>query len=143
MKIILVSHGRFSQGLKDGVQMLLGPQEDIEAFILSAEEPPAELGERLSAALSPEDEGNSVFFTDLYFGSPFNQVVELSRTHDIYHVTGVNLPALLEAVVARNSGQSCEEVVAAAMTASEGSIKDVRKLLAEQANEDIGEEEEW
>lgn len=142
MKIILVSHGRFSQGLKDGVQMLLGPQEDIEAFVLSAEEPPTELGERLEAALSPEDEGNIVFFTDLYFGSPFNQVVELSRTHDIYHVTGVNLPVLLEAVAARNSGQSCEEVVEAATAASEGSIRDVRKLLAEQMKEDE-EEEEW
>ncbi len=142
MKIILVSHGRFSEGLKDGVQMLLGPQEDIEAFSLAAEEPPTALGARLAAALLPEDESNVIFFTDLYFGSPFNQVVDLSRTHDLYHVTGVNLPALLEAVVARGSGQSCEEVVEAAMAASEGSIRDVRKLLAEHARKDE-EEEEW
>ena len=86
MKIVLVSHGRFSEGLKDGVQMLLGPQEDLEVFVLAAEEPATKLGERLEAA-------------------------------------------------------SCEEVVAAAMAASDGSIKDVRKLLADQVKDE--EEEEW
>lgn len=141
MKFVLVSHGRFSEGLKDGVQMLLGPQEDLEAFVLAAEEPATKLGERLEAAFRPEDEGNIVYFTDLYFGSPFNQVVELSRKHDIYHVTGVNLPTLLEALMTRSSASSCEEVVEAALTASEGSVKDVRKLLAAEVKDE--EEEEW
>lgn len=142
MKVVLVSHGRFSEGLKDGVQMFLGPQEDLEAFCLMAKESPVELGERLEAAFAPEDEGNVIYFTDLYFGSPFNQVVELSRKHDIYHVTGVNLPTLLEALMTRTGSQSCEEVVDAAIAASAGSVKDVRKLLAEQVKEDQ-EEEEW
>ena len=142
MKIVLVSHGRFSEGLMDGIQMLLGPQEDLQAFVLLPTEPATALGERLEAAFEPADEGNVIYFTDLYFGSPFNQVVELSRKHDIYHVTGTNLPVLLEALMARNGGDTCEEVVKVAIAAAEGSVKDVRELLAAQASENA-EEEEW
>lgn len=139
MKFILTSHGEFAKGLLNTVQMLLGPQTDIEAYCLYPEEPPEALAERLEGALAPEDEGNVVFFSDLYFGSPFNRVVELSRAHDIYHITGANVPALIEALVARNGDQTIEEVCAAAVRGGEGSVKDVRKMLEESADE---EEEE-
>lgn len=142
MKFILASHGRLSEGMLDTVQMLLGPQEDIEAFVLHPEEEAVRLGERLSTAFAPEDEGNIVFFTDLYFGSPFNQVVALSREHDIYHVTGMNVPALIEALVARNAGKSPEEVCAAAVSGGADSVKDVRKMLAAE-QETADEEEEF
>ena len=106
MKFVLASHGHLSEGMLDTLQMLLGPQEDVLTFVLHPEEEAARLGERMEAALEPEDEGNIVFFTDLYFGSPFNQVVNLSRNHAIYHVTGMNVPTLVEALVARNGGRS-------------------------------------
>ncbi|MBY4798373.1 PTS sugar transporter subunit IIA [Collinsella sp. AGMB00827] len=141
MKCILASHGRMSEGLLDTVQMLLGPQTDIEAHVLLPEEEPARLKERLEAAIDPEDEGNIVFFTDLYFGSPFNQVVELSRTHDIYHVTGVNVPALVEAFVARSAGKTAREVSEAAVLGAKDSVKDVRKLMASVPEEEKEGEE--
>lgn len=142
MKFILASHGGLSEGMLDTVQMLLGPQEEVQAFVLHPEEEAARLGERLQAALAPEDEGNIVFFTDLYFGSPFNQVVELSRTHDIYHVTGMNAPTLIEALVARNAGKSPAEICEIAVAAGEGSVKDVRKLMGAANDAKDSEEEE-
>ena len=139
MKFILASHGDFAKGLLSSLNMLLGPQEGMEAFGLYPEEEAARLGERLAASIAGQPEGSVVFFTDLYFGSPFNQAVALARTHDIYHITGVNLPALIEAAVARNAGKSPQEVCVAAMAASQDSIKDVRLLLAQEGQE----EEEW
>lgn len=143
MKVILASHGDFAKGLLSSINMLLGPQESIEAYGLYPEEEPLRLYERLEAALDEEDEGNVVFFTDLYFGSPFNRVVELARTHDIYHVTGVNLPALLEAMMARNTGATPQEVCDTAIEASKDSVKDVRKLMAAESAGDEEEEEDW
>lgn len=140
MKFILASHGRFAEGLLDSLCMLLGPQSDIEAFGLLPEEEPQRLTERLEGAISPEDEGNVVFFTDLYFGSPFNRVVELAREHDVYHVTGMSLPVLLEALVTRNGGAGPEEVCEVAVATAEGSVKDVRKLLAADAAAEEGDE---
>ncbi len=143
MKFILASHGDFASGLLSSVQMLLGDQEDIEAFGLYPEEQAQRLGERLEEAIKDEAEGSVVFFTDLYFGSPFNQVVELARSHDIYHITGTNLPVLIEAVVARNGGASCEEVCRAAVKAAEGSVLDVRSMLGKDDDREDQEEEEW
>lgn len=136
MKFILASHGDFAKGLKSSLEMLLGPQENVEAFGLYPEEEPQSLGARMEAALTEEDEGNVVFFTDLYFGSPFNQVTALSEHHDIYHITGTNLPTLIEAIVCRNGGNTCEDVCEAAISASEGSVKDVRKLMEAMDEED-------
>ena len=141
MKFILASHGRFAEGLLDSINMLLGPQDEIEAYGLFPEEEPARLLERLEGALEGVADGDAVFFTDLYFGSPFNRVVELARERDIYHITGTNLPILVEAIVARNSGASAEQVCATALAAADGSVKDVRKLLAEESS--VVEEEEW
>lgn len=142
MKFILASHGGASVGMLDTLQMLLGPQEDIEAFSLLPEEEAQRLGERIASSLEEADEGNVVVFTDLYFGSPFNQVVELSRTHDLYHVTGMNIPALVEAVCARNAGKTSEEVCRVAVEAGAGGVKDVRALLQDDQT-GIEEEEEW
>lgn len=142
MKFILASHGGASVGMLDTLQMLLGPQEDIEAFSLLPEEEPQRLGERIAQSLGESDEGNVIVFTDLYFGSPFNQVVELSRTHDLYHVTGMNIPALIEAVCARDSGMTCEEICKIAVEAGAAGVKDVRALLQEDQT-DSEEEEEW
>jgi PTS system mannose-specific IIA component len=141
MKFILASHGRFAEGLLDSINMLLGPQSDIEAYGLFPEEEPARLRERLEAAIEGCGDDEVFFFTDLYFGSPFNRVVELARTRDLYHITGMNLPVLIEAIVARNGGASCEGVRNAAMAVAGDSVKDVRSLLA--ADESAEEEEEW
>ena len=136
MKFILASHGRASEGLLDSVNMLLGPQEEVEAYVLLPEEEPERLGERLRAAFEGQDEGDVVFFTDLFHGSPFNQVVELSRTHDLYHVTGMNVPVLIEALVARNAGATAAEVCERAVAAATDSVRDVRKLMDARAASD-------
>ena len=140
VKFILVSHGDFAEGLLSAITMLLGPQKDILAFGLYPHESPDALLERVEAALEPEDEGNAVFFSDFYFGSPFNVVNRLSERHDLQHITGVNLPTMLEAVLTRNGGDDIRAVCANAMTASEGSVKDVRKLVESHKGE--GDEEE-
>lgn len=136
MKFILASHGRASEGLLDTVNMLLGPQEEVEAYVLLPEEEPERLGERLRAAFEGQDEGDVVFFTDLFHGSPFNQVVELSRAHDLYHVTGMNVPVLIEALVARNAGATAAEVCERAVAAAADSVRDVRKLMDARAASD-------
>lgn len=93
----------------------------------------------MEAALEP-GRGNIVFFTDLYFGSPFNQVVNLSRNHAIYHVTGMNVPTLVEALVARNGGKSASEVCDIALEAAKDSVKDVRKLMSVADGQEEDEE---
>ena len=100
MKVIAVSHGSFSKGLVESVQMLVGEQENLVAYGLYPEQTVASLTEKLEAEIekTPEEE-EILFLTDLFHGSPFNAVVSLMKDYDFYHVTGINIPLAVEAMM--------------------------------------------
>lgn len=135
MKIILVSHGPFSKGLLESVQMVLGEQEGMSAHCLMPEETPAALSERLEAEIKEAGGEDILFLTDLYHGSPFNVVVSLMRDYKFYHITGINLPLLIDAIMGRNGGASVEEICDRLVEQAPGTILDVNKLLEEDTEE--------
>ena len=104
MKVIVVSHGSYARGLVDTAQMIAGEQEDLEAF-----------------GLEP----------DLFYGSPFNTVISLMSEYDLYHVTGINLPLMMEVVMGRYAGKSAQEVCKDLLKAAPETVKDVRELYKE------------
>lgn len=131
MKIILVSHGSYSRGLLDSVQMVLGNQEKLVAYGLFPEEGPGHLTEKLEAELQTSGEEDILFMTDLFHGSPFNCVVSLMRDYRFHHITGINLPLLIAAIISRNGGASVAEVCDGVMELASGSIMDVGKFFEE------------
>jgi PTS system mannose-specific IIA component len=131
VKIVLVSHGGYSQGLKESVQMLVGQQEDLVAYSLLPDEPTTVLREKLEGEMKAAD-GEILFFTDLFHGSPFNVVVSLMGEYDIHHVTGINLPLLLEAIMKRNSGATADEICADIIEVAPSTIVDVKKFLGQE-----------
>ena len=88
MKVIAVSHGSYSKGLVDSVQMLVGEQEIND---------------------TPEGE-EILFLTDLFHGSPFNAVVSLMRDHEFHHITGIYIPLAVEVMMGRYADKSAEEI---------------------------------
>lgn len=78
----------------------------------------------------PKEAGERVMI-DLFHGSPFNAIVSLMEHHDIYHVTGINLPLMVEVMMGRYAGKSAEEICAGLLEAAPGTVKDVRKLFEE------------
>lgn len=135
MKIILVSHGPFSKGLLESVQMVLGEQEGMSAHCLMPEETPAALSERLEAEIKKAEGEDVLFLTDLYHGSPFNVVVSLMRDYKFYHITGINLPLLIDAIMSRNGGAPVQEICDRLVEQAPGTILDVNKLLEEDTEE--------
>ena len=47
-----------------------------------------------------------LLFTDLFFGTPFNLLVDLSQRVRFSHITGVNLPMLVEALSYRHEADT-------------------------------------
>lgn len=137
IRIVLASHGEQSKGMLNTVQMLLGPQENIIAYCLYSEQTVTDLTEKLQAEIDQYGAENIVFMTELKQGSPFNAVVSLTRKHTIYHITGTNMAALMTAIIERDD-QNCsvEQLCESIIDATRDSIVDVRKLLAEQPEED-------
>lgn len=136
MKIILVSHGSFSKGLLESVQMILGEQEDLTAHCLMPEETPAALSQRLEAEIKEVKGDDILFLTDLYHGSPFNVVVSLMKDYKFHHITGINMPLLIDAIMSRNGGLSIQEICSRLVKQAPETILDVDDLLKKEDMEE-------
>lgn len=132
MKVIAVSHGSYSKGLVESTQMLVGEQEDLVAYGLFPEQTVATLTEKLKAEIDQTEDGEEILFvSDLFHGSQFNAIVSLMEHHDIYHVTGINMPLMVEVMMGRYAGKNAAEICAGLIEAAPGTVKDVRKLFEE------------
>ena len=132
MKVIVVSHGSYARGLVDTVQMIAGEQEDLEAFGLEPEESVDTLREKIRESIEQTSEGEEVLIlTDLFYGSPFNTVISLMPEYDLYHVTGINLPLMMEVIMGRISGKHAEEICKELLKAAPDTVRDVRELYKE------------
>ncbi len=131
MKILLVSHGSFSKGLSETMTMVLGPQEDLDYLGLYPEKSVDDLKTCVEEKLKEYGDEEVLVFTDLYFGSPFNAVVQLMERYDVYHITGINVPLLMETIVMKNNGKSIEEICDEVIRLASGSVCDVRKQFKE------------
>ena len=144
VKIIAVSHGRFSEGLVDSVQMLAGEQKDLVYYGLFPEETVDDLREKLRAELEATPENMEVLFlSDVFHGSPFNTIVDLMRDFNFYHLTGINLSLAVVAMMDRYMDMGAEEICRHLMDEGAETIMYVNDMFhADDAEEEDEEEEE-
>ena len=132
MKVIVVSHGSYARGLVDTVQMIAGKQEDLEAFGLESEESVDTLKEKIRQSIEQASQEEEILIlTDIFYGSPFNTVIPLMPEYDLYHVTGINLPLMMEVIMGRISGKHAEEICKELLKAAPDTVRDVRELYKE------------
>jgi len=105
--VVVITHGQFAAGLKQAAQMIAGKQENFEAIGLeegqSVDDFQDSVWETIKKAKT--DEG-VLIFVDMFGATPFNTVSMLrdellSEEIDAQMITGVNLPAILEALTTR------------------------------------------
>lgn len=137
IRVVLVSHGEQSKGMLNSVQMLLGPQENIAAYSIYPEQPKDDLVAQLRTEVEKYGAENIIFMTELKNGTPFNSVVELTRDHDVYHITGTNLAMLMTVIMERDDEDATLEALCeAAMETAQDSIADVRKMLSQDSDDE-------
>lgn len=117
MKFILVSHGDLAKSMLGSAQMIVGEQEDAQAFGLYPQDDISNLKNQLRMAIAETGDEEIVCFTDLFSGSPFNAVVSLMGEYPIRHITGMNLPMILEAFMMRMNGSVTREELCLKLTA--------------------------
>lgn len=99
--ILLVSHGTYATAMLDTARMILGPQDQAVAVGLTAEESPDQLRAELIRAMESFQGTELLVLTDITSGTPFNTVVALSGQYPFRHLTGINLPLLIEILICR------------------------------------------
>ncbi|WP_034551763.1 PTS sugar transporter subunit IIA [Carnobacterium funditum] len=103
--IVIATHGKLSDGLKDSAEVIMGETNNIETVNLNAGDDVQGLGAKIKVAIHEVDKGEGVIvLVDLVSASPYNQAVIVTNALDkelqesIYIIGGANLPMLLETI---------------------------------------------
>lgn len=124
--IIIATHGEFASGILQSAQMIFGEQEDVKACTLMPSEGPDDLRKKIVEAIETfSDKENVLFLTDLWSGTPFNQINLLmeGKQDKWAMLTGLNLPMLIEAFGARLSEDTAHDVAKEIISTAKEEIK--------------------
>lgn len=99
-KFLIATHGTFAKGIQSSLEMITGATENL--FIIQAYTGEnRSIEEELGAVLRQiNDDDELIVFTDLMGGSITNQVVQHALRENVYIISGVNLPLLLDIILA-------------------------------------------
>ncbi len=132
---VLAAHGDLAPALLESAEMILGQQDGVLTVKLMPSMNLEALEAELSDAIARADQGAGVMvMIDLFGGTPSNAAALCLRSHDCAIVTGVNLPMLLETLLAADGAESLEELSQAAIHAGRMGIVDVAARFAAMKN---------
>lgn len=98
--IVLMTHGSFGKELIASGELILGELKDVFSISLEAEKEPMELMSELETLLQ-SDFDQYILLADLFGGTPCNVAARFSLEDNVIVLSGVNLPMLIEAEMAR------------------------------------------
>lgn len=99
-KYLIATHGTFAGGIKSALELIAGKNDNvftIEAYTGENKSIDDDILE-IVRKLDPSDE--LIVFTDLMGGSVTNQIIQNALKENIYIISGVNLPLLLDIILA-------------------------------------------
>lgn len=97
-RIILISHNRLAEGMKRAVEMIAGPQANLECLGLMPGEQPDALIDIFKQTIQPEQ--NIIILADIVGGSMCNAAMALLPLPNVRIIGGMNLALVLEVVLA-------------------------------------------
>lgn len=129
--IILMSHGTMCEGIINSGKMIGAEGPNIVALPFMEDTDIEEYNSRALELLEKLPDGTIVLF-DLFFGTPFNQMVKLCYEKNIklHALCGMNLPIFIEAVNMRDSSAG-DELIKALRDVGLESIIDVGAYMDE------------
>ncbi|MDK9356657.1 PTS mannose transporter subunit IIAB [Lelliottia sp. V106_10] len=132
--IVIGTHGWAAEQLLKTAEMLLGEQENVGWIDFVPGENAETLIEKYTAQLEKLDTRSGVLFlVDTWGGSPFNAASRIVVDKEHYEVVaGVNIPMLVETLMARDDNPSFDELVALAVETGREGVKALKAKPAEK-----------
>ncbi len=133
--IIIGTHGWAAEQLLKTAEMLLGEQDNVGWIDFVPGENAETLIEKYQARIHDLDVSQGMLFlVDTWGGSPFNAASRLvvdKEHHEV--VAGVNIPMLVEVLMARDDNPSFDELVALAVETGREGVKALKAKAPEAA----------
>ncbi|MGM0215898.1 PTS sugar transporter subunit IIA [Enterococcus sp. AZ109] len=96
MKYLIATHGEFSKGIIDSVQLIIGQETKVDYFCMTKSKSSEDAAEEVKQYLASVKDDPLIVLTDVFGGSVANLFTGyLLEGYDFQLVTGVNLPMLL------------------------------------------------
>ncbi|RKS85974.1 PTS system mannose-specific IIA component [Orbus hercynius] len=144
--VLLVSHGKMAEGIKDSVGMIVGDIGQFDTLALIPGQDIANLGTDILAKTKALNSGDGVLiFVDLFGASPYNASMKCLPEWDKLNiqtrvVTGMSLPMVITAVCNRDFS-SLEELAQDSINAGIENMKDaVAELQAANSSASDGDD---
>lgn len=130
IEVIIITHGDLAKAFKESAELIVGEQKYIQTFCLKHGDSVDELKENIYQTISDSlsNHNDVIVLTDMFSGSPFNAVVANMKELDFSHVTGLNLPMLLE-ILAMRETHSIKEIYNTIVECGHQSIKAVNDMI--------------
>ena len=127
-KFLIASHGNFAAGIKSSLDIIIGQTDNI--FIIEAYTNGNKgIKEELDEILESVDVSDElIVFTDLLGGSITNQLLQFALKENVYILSGMNLPLLIEVIMA-DPETPIAEVIETAVSSAKEQIVFVNQLI--------------
>lgn len=127
-KFLIAGHGTIASGFKSSLDIITGANENIyviNAYVEENKSAEDELKE-IRKHFTPEDE--LIIFTDLLGGSITNQVLQFAFAERVHVIAGINLPVLIDVILA-DPLDDAETVIATAIQNAREQLVYVNPLM--------------
>jgi fructoselysine/glucoselysine PTS system EIIA component len=134
-KFLIAAHGSFSSGIKSSLDIIIGKMENV--FIIDAYvDGNKSIEDELTTILTNvKAEDELVVFSDLMGGSITNQILRHGLRENIHIVSGMNLPLLIDIMLA-GADTPIATVVENAISAAREQVVYVNKLIHKENDHD-------
>lgn len=136
MDVLLVAHGRYSEGLLSSAELIACKQENVGIINFLEGMSQEDVKEKIENYI--EDKNNVLILVDLLGGTPFkmaSMVVNENSEKNLNVVTGMNLNMLLEAVF-NSTEENIDVLTSSVKSAAISGIDDLRNILNPGIEED-------
>ena len=128
--LVLVTHGRLADEFKAALEHVMGPQKQIEAITIGAEDDSDLCRSDIIEAVNRVDSGDGVaILTDMFGGTPSNLAISCMSRPKVEVLAGINLPMLVKLAKVREE-RSLPEAIAMAQEAGRKYVTIASRVLA-------------
>ena len=128
--LVLVTHGRLADEFKAALEHVMGPQKQIEAITIGADDDPELCRGDIIEAVNRVDSGVGVaILTDMFGGTPSNLALSCMSRPNVEVLAGINLPMLVKLAKVREK-HSLPKAIAMAQEAGRKYITIASRVLA-------------
>lgn len=122
-KFLFASHGKFADGIKDSLEMVVGKNEHISTLCAYTEDvPDLKAGvQQFFSTLDSKDE--VIVITDIAKGSVNNEFISYLQDHRLHLISGLNLPLLISLVLESPDISDAKELVRMAIREAKETIQ--------------------